>query len=180
MTTKPDTISSKGSHKNTVQGIQTLAEELYQQCLEKHKIVTTAESCTGGLLSAHITEISGSSIMFDRAFITYSNAAKKDMLKVSNKSLVSYGAVSETVATEMLDGALKNSKANIGVSITGIAGPSGGSDEKPVGTVCFAWGSEATQYQSTEHFLGNRQEVRLCAVKFALEQLSLFISKQSN
>ncbi len=180
MTTKPDIISSKGSHKNSIQGIQLLAEELYQQCLENHKIVATAESCTGGLLSAFITEVAGSSAMFDRAFITYSNAAKKDMLDVSDKSLMSYGAVSETVATEMLGGALRNSKANIGISITGIAGPSGGNDEKPVGTVCFAWGSEAKQFQSTEHFQGNRQEVRLLAVKFSFEQLLLFISKQSN
>lgn len=163
-----------------MQNLQSLAEQLYQSCLDNQKIITTAESCTGGLVSAYITEIEGSSSIFDRAFITYSNMAKKDMLKVSENSLATHGAVSEIVALEMLSGALENSAANLGVSITGIAGPGGGSDEKPVGTVCFAWGDKVTKHKSTQLLSGNRQEVRFAAVNFAFEQLLLFISNESN
>lgn len=164
----------------STQSNQQLAGQLYQRCRDHQKILTTAESCTGGLVSAHITDIAGSSAVFDRAFITYSNAAKQEMLNVSQASLMSDGAVSETVALEMLQGAMKNSSANLGVAITGIAGPDGGSNEKPVGMVCFAWGDGAVQLNCTEHFSGDRQQVRFAAVKFAFEQLLAFISKHPN
>ena len=152
-----------------------LAQSLYQYCLEYHLVLATAESCTGGLVSSQITEIAGSSQIFDRAFVTYSNAAKKDMLNVSDFSLNKHGAVSEKVAIEMLKGALKHSNASLAVSITGIAGPSGGTTEKPVGTVCFAWGSKEEHLAETQLFSGNRTDIRNAAVKYAFECLLCFI-----
>lgn len=130
--------------------------------LQKHGYkLALAESCTGGMVSAAITEVAGSSDWFDRGFVTYSNASKQELLKVSSNTLAKYGAVSEETAKEMALGALKNSHANIAASITGIAGPSGGSEEKPVGTVCFALSTKEGHLETmTEHFKGNRQEIR--------------------
>lgn len=134
--------------------------------LQKHGYkLALAESCTGGMASAAITEIAGSSEWFDRGFITYSNASKQDLLKVSSNTIATYGAVSEETAKEMALGALNHSLADIAASITGIAGPSGGSTEKPVGTVCFAWSTKVGHSTTiTEHFIGNRQEIRHQAV----------------
>ncbi|MEQ1767234.1 MAG: nicotinamide-nucleotide amidohydrolase family protein [Methylotenera sp.] len=120
-----------------------------------------AESCTGGMVAQYVTAIAGSSAWFDRGFITYSNQAKMEMLGVTNLSLENFGAVSEQTAIEMALGALKNSYAQIAASITGIAGPDGGTPEKPVGTVCFAWVSNEFAAQAvTKHFNGNRESIR--------------------
>lgn len=134
--------------------------------LQKHGYkLALAESCTGGMASAAITEIAGSSDWFDRGFITYSNASKQDLLNVSSNTLAAYGAVSEETAKEMALGALNHSHADVAASITGIAGPTGGSAEKPVGTVCFAWAKKDGLSETiTEHFIGNRQEIRYQAV----------------
>jgi len=105
--------------------------------------LATAESCTGGWVAQSLTAIAGSSAWFDRGFVTYSNAAKIDMLGVSERSLAEHGAVSEQVALEMACGALQRSQADCALSITGIAGPSGGTAQKPVGTVCFGWAWQA-------------------------------------
>ncbi|HCM2157277.1 TPA: nicotinamide-nucleotide amidohydrolase family protein [Vibrio parahaemolyticus] len=142
-------------------------------------VLTTAESCTGGGVAAAITDIAGSSGWLDRAFVTYSNEAKMEMLGVQLQTLEAYGAVSEPVVIEMVQGALKHSNATIGVSISGIAGPGGGiagpgggSEEKPVGTVCFAFAdNQGWQLVETMHFSGNRAEVREQAVIHALSQL---------
>ncbi|HCG6404849.1 TPA: nicotinamide-nucleotide amidase [Vibrio parahaemolyticus] len=135
-------------------------------------VLTTAESCTGGGVAAAITDIAGSSGWLDRAFVTYSNEAKMEMLGVQLQTLEAYGAVSEPVVTEMVLGALKHSNATVGVSISGIAGPGGGSEEKPVGTVCFAFAdNQGWQLVETMHFSGNRAEVREQAVIHALSQL---------
>lgn len=124
-------------------------------------MLALAESCTGGLAAAAITDIAGSSAWFDRGFVTYSNASKQEMLAVSAKTLAQHGAVSEQTAIEMAAGALKQSHAKIAGSVTGIAGPGGGTTNKPVGTVCFAWSTEnGHSNSSTEHFSGNRQEIR--------------------
>ncbi len=132
--------------------------------------LTTAESCTGGWLAKVITDISGSSEIFDRGFVTYSNKAKQEMLGVSIQTLDKYGAVSEEVVAEMAVGALKNSVANISVSISGIAGPTGGTPEKPVGTVCFAWMlTNSSPLTETVLFSGDRMEIRQQAVKYALQ-----------
>ena len=115
-----------------------LIQKLARQCLERGILLVTAESCTGGLLSSLLTQEAGSSKWFDRGFITYSNNSKIDALGVKGETLENFGAVSQEVANEMSTGALKNSEANLGISITGIASPEGGSLTKPVGTVYFS------------------------------------------
>ncbi|BBM63805.1 nicotinamide-nucleotide amidase [Vibrio alfacsensis] len=140
-------------------------------------VLTTAESCTGGGVATAITDIAGSSAWLDRAFVTYSNEAKIEMLGVQASTLEAYGAVSEPVVIEMVHGALKNSNATIGVSISGIAGPSGGSIEKPVGTVCFAFAdNQSWQLVETMYFTGDRAQVRKKAVEHALTQLHQHLS----
>lgn len=138
-----------------------LSTQLGQTLKEKNFTLALAESCTGGLASAAITDIAGSSAWFDRGFVTYTNAAKQSMLNVTEETLTQYGAVSEKTAEEMVIGALKNSLADIAGSITGIAGPTGGSIDKPVGTVCFAYAIKNDRVMSTtKHFTGNRQQIR--------------------
>ncbi|MBR9789892.1 MAG: nicotinamide-nucleotide amidase [Vibrionaceae bacterium] len=141
--------------------------------LELHgHVMTTAESCTGGGVAAAITDIAGSSAWLDRAFVTYSNEAKMEMLGVDAKTLDENGAVSEPVVIEMVQGALNHSNATIGVSISGIAGPSGGSADKPVGTVCFAFADKQNWLLvETMHFAGDRAEVREQAVFHALTRI---------
>jgi nicotinamide-nucleotide amidase len=119
-------------------GIEEAAARLLDLCRARRMLVSTAESCTGGLVSATLTGIAGSSDVFDRGFVTYSNAAKEDMLGVKASTLRKYGAVSAETATEMVAGALAHSRADVAVAITGIAGPGGGSEDKPVGLVYLA------------------------------------------
>ncbi len=142
--------------------------------------LVTAESCSGGLVAALITEIAGSSQWFDRGFVTYSNQSKQQMLGISNQTLLNYGAVSKQVAAQMAEQAVSRSHADVGISITGIAGPDGGSDEKPVGTVWFGWKFTAPDDQSvtTQHqiFSGSRDAIRMQAVRFALQGI---VSKYS-
>ncbi|MGF1693612.1 nicotinamide-nucleotide amidase [Photobacterium kagoshimensis] len=152
--------------ESTLQVAISLGEALHQQGW----IATTAESCTGGGVSAAITEIAGSSAWFDRAFITYSNEAKQQMLGVTEQALIAEGAVSETVVEQMAQGALAHSDAQISVAISGIAGPTGGTETKPVGTVCFGWADTTGWYcTSTQIFTGDRTQVREQAVLFALQ-----------
>ncbi len=135
-------------------------------------LIATAESCTGGWAAQVITHTAGSSGWFERGFVTYSNEAKIEMLGVRPVTLEKFGAVSQETASEMAEGTLKNSSALISLSITGIAGPTGGSPGKPVGTVCFAWcrkGEKATA--DTIIFAGNREEIRRQAVIYALQGL---------
>jgi nicotinamide-nucleotide amidase len=141
--------------------LNSLAIELGSVLKDRNLTLALAESCTGGLVAAKITDIAGSSAWFDRGFVTYSNESKIEMLGVRAETLEKYGAVSEQVATVMAHGALKNSHAQVAGSITGIAGPDGGSKEKPVGTVCFAWvGTKLPLSTTTKRFFGNREEVR--------------------
>ena len=137
--------------------------------IDKHARLVTAESCTGGWLGQCITDISGSSTWFDRGFITYSNAAKTDMLQVPSETIEQFGAVSAEVARQMTQGALQNSLADYAIAITGIAGPLGGTAKKPVGTVYIAW-QKRTQpaHILLEQFSGDRQEIRRLAVSKAL------------
>jgi nicotinamide-nucleotide amidase len=134
--------------------------------------VVTAESCTGGWVAQVITHTAGSSAWFERGFITYSNAAKMEMLGVRAATLTEHGAVSEATACEMAAGALAKSTASISLAVTGIAGPTGGSKTKPVGTICFAWCrvGEAAQTE-TQHFMGDREAIRRQAVVHALQGL---------
>lgn len=148
---------------------EKLSQKLGRLLLENHHCLASAESCTGGGVATAITEISGSSQWFDRAFVTYSNEAKIEMLNVQGATLEQHGAVSEETVIEMVQGALKASRATLAVSISGIAGPGGGSEAKPVGTVCFAWASlDGWKKVETMHFLGDRAQVREQAVYHAL------------
>jgi len=134
--------------------------------------VCTAESCTGGLVAGAITDVAGSSGWFERGVVTYSNEAKTQMLGVRAETLAAQGAVSEATAREMVAGALERSSADIAVAVTGIAGPSGGTPQKPVGLVCFAWGRRGGTVRSlTEHFPGDRAAVREASVIAALDGL---------
>ena len=152
--------------------ISDAAVQLGQALKARGFMLALAESCTGGMVAEAITRIAGSSAWFDRGFITYSNAAKIDMLDVSSTTLEKFGAVSEQTATEMAIGALKNSDAQIAGSITGIAGPDGGSPEKPVGTVCFAWAGKNMPVSACTHwFDGNRDSVRKQAAIFMMAGL---------
>lgn len=138
--------------------------------------IALAESCTGGLVCAALTELSGSSEWFERGYITYSNQAKTECLGVPEALIQTHGAVSEPVAKAMAQGAQRNAGVNVGVSITGIAGPTGGAAEKPVGTVCFGWtmpsasGEHVTTCQ-TKLFSGDRQSIRQQATEHALAGL---------
>lgn len=134
------------------------------------KRIVTAESCTGGLIAGALTEISGSSAVVERGFVTYSNEAKHDMLNVLEASFAQYGAVSEQVAQQMAMGALERSRAEVAVSVTGVAGPSGGSDLKPVGTVCFGVAQKGAEPR-TQRLIFSGQDrlgVRLETVRHAL------------
>ena len=148
-----------------------LATELGAALKARGLMLVLAESCTGGLASAAITEIPGSSAWFERGFVTYSNEAKMEMLGVTAKTLEKFGAVSEETARELALGALKNSHANVAISITGIAGPAGGTPQKPVGTVCFAWTYADKIVSATKKISGNRQQIRHLSVETALREL---------
>jgi nicotinamide-nucleotide amidase len=139
--------------------------------------IATAESCTGGMVSASLTDVPGSSDVFDRGFVTYSNAAKNEMLGVSLETLARYGAVSEPVAAEMAEGALRHSAAQIAVSVTGIAGP-GGSEYKPEGRVCFglARPDQATRTETVEFGPRGRAMVRDAACHHALKMILAALS----
>jgi len=144
--------------------------------IKKLKIVT-AESCTGGLLSGLFTEISGSSKIFDRGFVVYSNQSKIDILSVDENLINQFGAVSFKVCEAMLVGALSNSKANLAIAITGIAGPHGDTINKKVGNVFIGVGNEKNQEIFEFNFNGNRQEIRNLSLENALEILQNFIKK---
>ena len=149
--------------------------------LELHGMtLATAESCTGGGVAQAITDVAGSSVWFERGFVTYSNLAKQQMLGVSEFTLKQHGAVSEAVAREMVAGALKNSTAQVALSVSGIAGPDGGTADKPVGTVWFAWGIKDGETLAQRHQLGgNRAEVRSQAVHFALQGVVNLLNKRT-
>lgn len=132
--------------------------------------LVTAESCTGGWAAQVVTSVAGSSAWFERGFVTYSNAAKQESLGVRPETLARYGAVSEETAREMARGALERSRGTVALAITGIAGPGGGSADKPVGTVCFAWAGRNGDCRSqTRRFDGDREAVRRQSVIHALE-----------
>lgn len=149
-----------------------LAEKLGAALKARNLTLALAESCTGGMAAQTVTAVSGSSVTFERGFVTYSNPSKQELLGVSELTLNTYGAVSEETAREMATGALKNSHAQIAGSITGIAGPDGGSQEKPVGLVCFAWVGDHYPLSSiTRQFIGNRHAIRQQAVATLLTNL---------
>ena len=152
--------------------LESLARLLGPACTRRGVMVATAESCTGGLVAEAITRVAGSSAWFDRGFVTYTNAAKQEMLGVSTETLARRGAVSEEVVREMVSGALRSSGAQVALAVSGVAGPGGGSAEKPVGMVCIAWGQKNFAPRSTTlHLAGDREAVRKQSVVHALNGL---------
>ena len=151
-----------------------LSERLGALLKSKEIKIATAESCTGGWIAKIITDVSGSSAWFDRGFVTYSNAAKMQMLEVKPETLEQYGAVSAQTATEMVNGALAHSDADCAIAVTGIAGPEGGTAEKPVGTVFIAWAYKKQDVKVVQQkLMGNRHQIRRQTVKIALEGMEL-------
>lgn len=154
------------------EALYRLAEEVGGELKRRAMMLVTAESCTGGWVGEAITAVPGSSCWFDRGFITYTNEAKQEMLGVAATTLEQHGAVSELTVREMVLGALNNSHAQVALAISGIAGPGGGTPEKPVGTVCFAWGFAKGPVTSERMQLeGDRYEVRRKAVECGLQGL---------
>jgi nicotinamide-nucleotide amidase len=150
--------------------LTTLATLAGAQLKARGLKLVTAESCTGGWVAEAVTAISGSSDWFERGFVTYSNEAKQEMLGVRAATLDAAGAVSEETAREMAQGALRRSHAQVAVSITGVAGPTGGTATKPVGMVCFGWAlAGGAADVATKHFQGDREQVRRQSVIFALQ-----------
>ena len=133
--------------------------------------LATAESCTGGLIASLCTELPGSSAWLERGFVTYSNAAKTEMLGVDVALIATHGAVSEAVARAMAAGAVRHSQATVALAVTGIAGPAGGSVSKPVGTVWFAWATPTGLHSEVQHFCGDRTAVRKAAALHSLRTL---------
>lgn len=160
--------------------MQDLVNKLSELLKKKEMMLVTAESCTGGLLAATMTHKPGSSAIFERGFVTYSNAAKTEELGVSENILSQYGAVSTQTAQLMATGALDNSSADLSVSITGIAGPDGGSEEKPVGLVCFGYALKGGSSGSIEQrFTGSREEIRTQATVTALQHLITVLEEEN-
>ena len=173
--------------------IHDVLDELAEVCIGGSLQIVTAESCTGGLVAKLITDLDGSSQWFERGFVTYSNLSKEQMLGVDEQLLMDDGAVSESVASAMAKGALIHSQAHFSLSITGIAGPGGGTETKPVGLVCFGWGYYDRQNNDrqnndrqnngiivktgSQHFSGDREAVRNQSAFFALESLLEVIKK---
>jgi len=185
--------------------IDNIINELAKVCISHSSQIVTAESCTGGLIAKLITDLAGSSQWFDRGFVTYTNLAKEQMLGVNQQLLTDYGAVSEAVAEAMAKGALDSSQASFSLSVTGIAGPGGGTETKPVGLVCFAWayysfeknsfeknsfeknGTEKNTLEnnnvivisSSQRFSGDRDAIRNQSAFFSLQKmLEIITNKQ--
>lgn len=154
----------------TADSITDLIDRLGAQLVKEELMLATAESCTGGWIAKAVTDKAGSSAFFDFSCVTYSNDAKQKLLGVSAQTLADHGAVSEPVVVEMAEGLLGICNASVGVATSGIAGPGGGTADKPVGTVCFAWAfKNKPTHKVTKQFSGDRESIRKQAVKYALE-----------
>ena len=155
----------------TNQALEANLIQISATLLARGWMLATAESCTGGMIAAACTDLSGSSQWFERGFVTYSNEAKAEMLAVPPGLIEEHGAVSESVARAMADGALAHSRAQVSLAVTGIAGPTGGTEAKPVGTVWFAWCVGGETHSEMQHFAGDRAAVRMATVRYALKRL---------
>ncbi len=148
-----------------------LSTELARLLQARNEMLVAAESCTGGMIAAACTDLPGSSLWFERGFVSYSNAAKTQLLGVPPELIAAHGAVSEPVARAMACGAISHSEAQVAVAVTGVAGPSGGSPDKPVGTVWLAWAVNGQVEAERQQFNGDRQAVRQATVECALRGL---------
>ncbi len=168
-----DTENSQALQQTSVPALVLQLAELLQQ---KNWMLATAESCTGGMISAACTDLAGSSVWFERGFVSYSNEAKTGLLNVDAALIAAHGAVSEEVARAMAQGAIANSRAQVTVAVTGVAGPSGGSRAKPVGTVWFGWATPSGVISEMQRFEGDRAAVRAATLKHALHRLVQLLS----
>lgn len=155
---------------------RTLTTQVAEQLRSKKLQLATAESCTGGLIAAACTDLAGSSVWFERGFVSYSNAAKTELLGVPADLIETHGAVSEPVVRAMVEGALRCSRAQVAVAVTGVAGPGGGSPDKPVGTVWFGWATPDGVVTDKRCFEGDRQQVREATVQHALVRLKQLLT----
>ena len=155
------------------------ARQLAAALVDRGWMLATAESCTGGMIAAACTELAGSSDWFERGFVTYSDEAKSELLDVDAALIATHGAVSEVVARAMAFGAVRHSRARVSVSVTGIAGPSGGSKDKPVGTVWFGFMIDGRLTSEIKHFDGDRAAVRKATVAYALDGLLLRLAQEA-
>ena len=155
----------------TNQALEANLIQISTTLLARGWMLATAESCTGGMIAAACTDLAGSSQWFERGFVTYSNEAKAEMLAVPPGLIEEHGAVSESVARAMADGALAHSRAQVSLAVTGVAGPTGGTEAKPVGTVWFAWCVGGETHSEMQHFAGDRAAVRVATVRYALKRL---------
>lgn len=155
-----------------------LVKQVADEIQKRNWMLATVESCTGGWIAQTVTSVAGSSNWFERGFVTYSNLAKEQLVGVSKDSLIAHGAVSRQVAREMAQGGVVHSQANIAVSVTGIAGPDGGTDDKPVGMVWIGWADKNSNTAEKRYlFEGDRQEVRRATVQKALEGVQRFMTE---
>ncbi len=157
-----------------------LAEDVGAELKRRQLMLATAESCTGGWIAEAVTMVPGSSAWFERGFVTYTYISKREMLGVREATLAEHGAVAEAVVVEMVAGALARSHAQVAVSVSGVAGPGGGTPGKPVGTVCFAWGrKDGRPRAETRHFSGDRESVRRQSVEHALKGVLALLAAPS-
>ena len=164
-------LSKHGLSALEDKALQADLAHISSRLLARGWMLATAESCTGGMIAAACTDLSGSSQWFERGFVTYSNEAKAEMLAVPPGLIEEHGAVSEPVARAMADGALAHSRAQVSLAVTGVAGPTGGTEAKPVGTVWFAWCVGGETHSEMQHFAGDRAAVRMATVRYALKRL---------
>ena len=167
----PTSLSKSELLAQEAQALEANLTQISLRLLARRHMLATAESCTGGMIAAACTDLSGSSQWFERGFVTYSNEAKAEMLAVPPGLIEEHGAVSESVARAMADGALAHSRAQVSLAVTGIAGPTGGTEAKPVGTVWFAWCVDGETHSEMQHFAGDRAAVRVATVRYALKRL---------
>ena len=167
----PTSLSKSELPALTNQALEADLIQISTTLLARGWMLATAESCTGGMIAAACTDLAGSSQWFERGFVTYSNEAKAEMLAVPPGLIEEHGAVSEPVARAMADGALAHSRAQVSLAVTGIAGPTGGTEAKPVGTVWFAWCVGGETHSEMQHFAGDRAAVRVATVRYALMRL---------
>lgn len=171
----PTSLSKRELLAQEVQALEANLTQISLRLLARRHMLATAESCTGGMIAAACTDLSGSSQWFERGFVTYSNEAKAEMLGVPPGLIEQHGAVSEPVARAMADGALTHSRAQVSLAVTGVAGPTGGTEAKPVGTVWFAWCVGGETHSEMQHFAGDRAAVRTATLRYALQRLLGFL-----
>lgn len=178
-TTRKRTAIPKTRNEKRVT-LYRLAEAVGSALKKRELMLVTAESCTGGWIAEAVTMVPGSSEWFERGFVTYTYISKREMLGVGEATLARYGAVSEEVVREMVEGALAHSHAQVAVAVSGVAGPSGGTPGKPVGTVCFAWcATGASPHCETRRYRGDREAVRRQAVEHALEGVLALLARRA-